>query len=354
MERRDFLRIISAGSIGMTLRPDAALAQTAPGVGPDEDPLRGVMIIDAHAHPDQFAGGGRIDLSSTLKGIRAAGMSASSFAAIGDQERSGVWSARTLNEVWLQLDRVKRLAEYGEVKLVLASQDIPAAGAAGNRPGAFLCIEGGNPLRGDPSNVDACRDYGVRLITLLHYSVNELGDCMTARPSHNGLTPAGRKVVQRMEKLGMVVDLAHAHSNTLRPTAEMAEKPLIDSHTSPCPQADASSCGRLRTWEDMELIVKTGGVICLWPLAYQGRGARRETLRDWAQDVVEMKKRLGIEHVGLGTDGGGQLPARVTGYHDVTDLRGLAASLRDVGLTRSDIAAFFGGNFLRVFRQCAG
>jgi microsomal dipeptidase-like Zn-dependent dipeptidase len=104
----------------------------------------------------------------------------------------------------------------------------------------------------------------------------------------------------------------------------------------------------------MEMVARTGGVICLWPLAYEGRGVRRETLRDWAQDVLEIKRRLGIEHVGLGTDGGGQLPARVKGYHDVADLRSLAASLQEVGLTGSDIAAFFGGNFLRVFRQCAG
>lgn len=338
----------------MTLRADSAWAQTRPGPAADDDPLKGVMIIDAHAHPDQLAGGRRVDLSSTLKSIKAVGMSASSFSAVGDSERSGVWSSRTLNDALLQLDRVKRLAEYGEVKLVLTSQDIPDPGAAGNRPGAILCIEGGNPLQGEPSKVDECREYGVRLITLLHYSVNELGDCMTARPDHNGLTPAGRKVVQRMEKLGIVIDVAHAHSNTLRPVVEIAEKPLVDSHTSPCTQQDPSRCGRLRTWEDMELIAKTGGVICLWPLAYHGSRSQRETLRDWAQDVLEMKKRLGIEHVGLGTDGGGQLPALVKGYHDVTDLRSLAGSLRDLGLTRDDIAAFFGGNFYRVFKQCVG
>lgn len=354
MQRREFLRAVSAGCLGMTLRAGSASAQAPPGTAADDDPLKGVMLIDAHAHPDQLAGGRRVDLSSTLKSIKAVGMSASSFSAVGDSERSGVWSSRTLNDVLLELDRVKRLAEYGQVKLVLTSQDIPGPGAAGNRPGAILCIEGGNPLRGDPSKVDECRDYGVRLITLLHYSVNELGDCMTARPHHNGLTPAGRKVVQRMEKLGLVVDVAHAHSNTLRSIVEIAEKPLIDSHTSPCPQQDSSRCGRLRAWEDMELIAKTGGVICLWPLAYQGSHSQRETLRDWAQDVPEMKKRLGIEHVGLGTDGGGQLPGLVKGYHDVTDLRSLGASLRDAGLSRDDIAAFLGGNFYRVFKQCAG
>jgi microsomal dipeptidase-like Zn-dependent dipeptidase len=67
-----------------------------------------------------------------------------------------------------------------------------------------------------------------------------------------------------------------------------------------------------------------------------------------------MKKRIGIEHVGLGTDSGGRLPGRVTGYKDVADLNKLAAAMIETGFTREDIAAYMGGNFLRVFRAYSG
>jgi len=67
-----------------------------------------------------------------------------------------------------------------------------------------------------------------------------------------------------------------------------------------------------------------------------------------------MKKRIGMEHVGLGTDGGGHLPARIKGYSDVRDLRKLAQAMTEVGLTREDIAAYMGGNFLRVFKAYTG
>lgn len=67
-----------------------------------------------------------------------------------------------------------------------------------------------------------------------------------------------------------------------------------------------------------------------------------------------MQKRIGIDHVGLGTDGGGHLPAMIDGYDDVRDLSKLAAAMREVGLSRDDIRAYMGGNFYRVFKANTG
>jgi microsomal dipeptidase-like Zn-dependent dipeptidase len=55
----------------------------------------------------------------------------------------------------------------------------------------------------------------------------------------------------------------------------------------------------------MEWIAKTGGVVCTWPFAYVGKLSERTTLQHWAEEIAMMKSRLGIEHCGLGTDGGG-------------------------------------------------
>lgn len=111
------------------------------------------------------------------------------------------------------------------------------------------------------------------MITLIHYRNNELGDVMRPwRDLHpgarnEGLTPAGRKVIERMQELGMVVDVAHAHENTLKQIVGLSEKPLVDSHTNPCSFEDSSRCGRFRTWKEMEWIAKTGGMVCTWPFA---------------------------------------------------------------------------------------
>ena len=67
-----------------------------------------------------------------------------------------------------------------------------------------------------------------------------------------------------------------------------------------------------------------------------------------------MKNHLGMDHVGLGTDGGGVLPAWVTGYGNVESLSLLADAMRRAGLNEDDLRAYFGGNLRRVLSQTAG
>jgi microsomal dipeptidase-like Zn-dependent dipeptidase len=67
-----------------------------------------------------------------------------------------------------------------------------------------------------------------------------------------------------------------------------------------------------------------------------------------------MKRNIGMEHVGLGTDGGGGLPRFVEGYGNVRDLAQLVKSMQDAGFTREEISAYMGGNTDRVLQACIG
>lgn len=173
-------------------------------------------------------------------------------------------------------------------------------------------------------------------------------------PPRNGLTPAGRKVVERMQDLGIVVDVAHAHTATLKQIAEISSRPLVDSHTNPCSIEDPLQCGRSRTWKEMEWIAKTEGVVCTWPLGYKRGATTRITFLDWAKEILEMKNRLGMEHVGLGTDGGGNLPGLIEGYRDIVDLPKLVKAMQEAGFSQEEMAAYMGGNFYRVLRSYIG
>ena len=77
-------------------------------------------------------------------------------------------------------------------------------------------------------------------------------------------------------------------------------------------------------------------------------------LLDWAKEILEMKKRLGMEHVGLGIDGGGSLPSVIEGYRDICDLVQLVKAMQEGGLSQEDIRAYMGGNFYRVLESCTG
>jgi len=282
-------------------------------------------------------------------------MAACAFAAIGDTVAAtrGRMTGSDYDLAKVQLDYwMDGLVKPGKVKLVRKASDIPASAGPGTVPGAILSIEGGNALSGNPDRVNDFHDYGVRMITLVHLGANELGES-TASAQGTGLTAAGRRVVERMQERGVLVDVAHASLLTLKHVGEISRRPIVDSHTHPCPVSDESRCGRLRTLQGMEIVAKTGGVVCTWPMA-DSRRAKRETFQDWAREIKEMKKRIGMEHVGLGTDGGGGLPRLIDGYRDVRDLVRLVKAMQDEGFTREEISAYMGGNVYRVLQKSIG
>ena len=325
--------------------------------GGKSDSLTGIRILDAHAHPDRFHNPTStvVDNSSTLEAIIAMRMAASAAAAVGDVRfiSTGISGQDEYASTITQLNRALSANNAGRVKLVGTTADIPLASGPGVPPGMILAVEGGDALMGEASRCDDLYALGVRMITIVHYRNNQLGDIMFPQagldpgPYSGGLTETGRRAIERMQALGIVVDVAHASTATLGNMVAMTAKPLIDSHTSLAPGNTAGPT-RLRTWAEMELIAQTGGVVCLWPLATD----TRRTFADWAAEILAIKQHIGIEHVGLGTDGGGALPAMITGYTGISDLGSLADAMLNAGLTQQDLAAFFGGNLLRVLREC--
>lgn len=358
MNRRQFLKALGLAPLALGVGNALSSADSR------KEPIRGLRIIDAHAHPDRL----RLtkhdpDDSTSVSAMTEMGMAASVFAAVGDRVylSGGRLPGPEHLQTMRQLDFWKDgIVKSGNVKLILKSSDIPKAPKPGDMPGCILAIEGGDPLAGNPDRLREFYLYGVRMITIIHYSNNQLGDCMknwtglNPGPRNNGLTAAGRRVIETMQELGMVVDVAHADSVTLKQIGEVSSRPVLDSHTHPCSQEDLKQCGRFRTWKDMEVVAQTGGVVCTWPWATRRGKTKRETFRDWAREIKEMKQRIGMEHVGLGTDGGGGLPRFVRGYRDIRDLSHLAAAMQEAGFRRSEIAAYMGGNTYRVLEACIG
>jgi membrane dipeptidase len=351
MKRREFLSVCAGFLVGAMAGKTSVFSAAAQ---PEADLLKGITFIDAHSHPDEFwSTRGVTDFSASFASIRKSGMSASTFCAVGDSKQPGGFWEESFPGVMIQLEKAMRYVKSGQARLVLKSSDISSPLCPGEPVGAILGIEGANPLQEDLTHFDEVYRFGVRLITLGHYKVSNLTDVMTEPPKHGGLSAVGRKAIEKMDKLGIIIDVAHASADAIKQIAEVTRRPLVDSHTSPCP-GDTRPCGRFRTWSEMDVIAKTGGIVCTWPIAWRKGDYRRETFLDWAKEIAEMKKRIGIEHVSLGTDGGGHLPGRVTGYKDVADLNKLVAAMIETGLTREDIASYMGGNFLRVFRAYSG
>jgi microsomal dipeptidase-like Zn-dependent dipeptidase len=347
LDRRNFL--IRVGTAGL------ASSIATLGYGSEQgaaENVAGPLIADPHAHPFQFFGSRSTDRTTpTLELLQDANVALCAFAAVGDMTYQRGRIGMPFSDTVRQLEQVRHLEEKGQLGLVRKATDVLTLSAHKACHG-LMAIEGADALEGQLKNLDSFYAYGVRQITLLHERNNELG--FNQRSREDGpLTRFGIETVERMNSLGMVVDVAHASTETLKSIAATTTQPLVDSHTSPfLPGEEGTGSRRLRTWQEMEWVAKTGGVVCTWPFAYVGKSSERTTLRHWAEEISMMKSRLGIEHCGLGTDGGGGLPRVVDGWKSIASLPRLMDAMRGVGLSQSDVAAIVGGNFLRVLSKC--
>ncbi len=354
MNRRDFLKYFTVLGASITLGKTSAYGDWLTNAKTNGFP-QGMLLIDAHAHPDIFPCPPSCDETSTLEKIKEIGMNASGFAVVEDS----TGDFQILREHLLD---VMGFEEEEKIKIIRRHSDLPLfVDLPGFVPGAILAVEGATPLGTDLDKLDELYDLGVRLINPMHNRVNVIGSIMTEIPpgdSNGGLTGFGQQMVERMMSLGIIVDAAHAYINTLQGIAEIARihgVPIIDSHTSLTHRENPYGTTRLRTFEEMEMVAETGGVVCTWPLGwYVDASHHRTSFLDWANETLEIARHIGIEHVGLGTDGGGGLPDLIVGYESILDLPKLVEAMEEVGFKRSEIAAYMGGNIFRIIKQCIG
>lgn len=215
-----------------------------------------------------------------------------------------------------------------------------ATRAAGKEVRAgLLAIEGLHALDGEFASVDTLYAHGFRMMGLTHFFDNEVA-ASAHGVTHGGLTPLGRRVIARMEALGIVVDLAHASPQTISETLAMATRPVVVSHTGV-----AATCPGPRNLTDDQLraIAANGGVVGIgyWDAAVCTLGA--PSIVKAIRHAVTV---AGIAHVALGSDfdGATSTPFATDGLAEITQ------ALLEAKFTRDEIAAIMGGNVFRLLQ----
>lgn len=207
-------------------------------------------------------------------------------------------------------------------------------------------IENGYAVGLDVDNVDRFRKSGVAYMTLCHNGDNDICDSHKGNNEHNGLSDFGRKVVARMNKVGMMVDLSHASEKSFWDALECSTKPIICSHSSSRALCDHT---RNLTDEQMRALSESGGVaqVCLYS-GFLKKGGNA-TIDDAVRHIMHMIEIMGVDHVGIGSDfdGGGGLP----GLEDASWFTRLTCRLMAQGLSDQDLSLVWGQNFLNVWRR---
>lgn len=250
-------------------------------------------------------------------------------------ERS-LWHATKLERAAARSEGRVRIVRTGpEVRRLLADR---ANGAAVT--GALLSIEGLQNMEGKLENIDRLHAAGFRMAGLAHFFDNELAGSMHGL-AKGGLTPLGRRTVARMERLGMIVDIAHASHPAVAEILAMARRPVVSSHGGV-----QATCKVNRNLTDDEIrgVARTGGVI---GIGYWDAAVCDLSPASIARAIAHVRDLVGIAHVGLGSDFDGAVTTRI----DTSQLAQITQALLDRGFSEAEIRAVMGGNVLRLLAQ---
>jgi len=243
-----------------------------------------------------------------------------------------------------RLQWVDNLVAARGVRRALTAADVKAAHAAGE-PAIILDIEGLDFLETKLERLEESYQRGVRTMQLVHYTPNDIGDFQTGKIVHHGLTAFGAEVIRACNRLGVVIDVAHATADLVKQAVRVATRPLLLSHTAlrgSKAQGQTSLTERQITPDHARAIAETGGSIGIWHFF--------PNPERYVDGLKEMADVVGVDHVSIGTDAGarGGLYERYDGYATLVD-----AMLRG-GFAPDDVAKIVGGNYLRILTASAG
>lgn len=268
------------------------------------------------------------------------------------------------------------------LSLATTAADAERIDREGKRFG-YLSIENSYPLGEDISLLGEFYKRGVRMASPVHTGTNQFADSSTDKPTWNGLSPLGKKWVEEMNRLGMIVDASHASDAAFDEMLALSRTPVILSHSG-----SKTIWEHPRNLDDARIrkLAAAGGVICVTTVYLttmnftpertalfarleeigslspreQERLVRETRALDavlpiqksdfetFMKGLLHIIKVAGVDHVGFGADwdGGGGL----RGIEDIGGLPKVTERLRAEGYSEADIQKMWSGNVLRLLR----
>ena len=214
------------------------------------------------------------------------------------------------------------------------------------RKSIMLGIENGLALNHDLANVKHFAQRGIVYITLCHNGDNDICDSARGCNTHNGVSAFGEKVIQEMNRLGIMVDLSHGGEKSFYDALEISKTPIVCSHSNCKALCDVP---RNLTDDQLRTLAAKGGVA--HTTLYHGflRQEGEADIRDAIAHLEHAIDVMGIDHVGLGTDFDGD--GGIRGLADSSELINFTLQLLRRKYSEQDIAKIWGGNWLRVMTQ---
>lgn len=245
----------------------------------------------------------------------------------------------------LILDKIQEtvLGDERHIALARTPADLETNKRMG-RKSLMTGIENGLALEDNLANVEHFAQRGIVYITLCHNGDNQI--CDSARRSNatnGGVSDFGAKVIDEMNRLGIMVDMSHAGEQSFYDALDISRTPIVCSH-SDC----RSLCDVPRNLTDDQLraLAQKGGVAHITLYGGFLRNDGEACINDAMEHLEHAISIMGVEHVGLGTDFDGD--GGVPGLANSSELINFTRELLRRRYSEEDIARIWGGNWLRV------
>ncbi len=266
------------------------------------------------------------------------------------------------------IELARRAVEANPRKLMLVTRaaDIRRAKQSG-RLGILLSWESGLAFENSLEVLGAAYRLGVRVSTLTHgeggtkYALQGTRSAFryatprqraALRKKSRGLTAFGREVVKEMNRLGMLIDLAHANDAAQDQILRLSSRPVVSTHGGVyacCPHTRCSTDSQIRR------IAAAGGLVSIaFYSAFLTRHPARATVEHIVDQVAHVAGLVGIDYVGLGSDFDGLGETELPVIPSAERLPELTAAMVRRGFSEAEIRKVLGGNYLRVLKAVIG
>ncbi len=191
-----------------------------------------------------------------------------------------------------------RFRDYADVIAQVENVDDILQAKQDGKVGVILGFQNASPIENHLDRLALFHALGVRIIQVTYHEANLLGSGCYERYDY-GLTNFGVDAVKEMNRLGILLDLSHVGVRTTMDTIEMSEKPVAVTHANARPYHDVA---RNKTGEAVKLLAERGGVIGATCITSMLRTGAQSTITDYVDAIDNLVQRVGIDHVGIGTD----------------------------------------------------
>ncbi len=320
-----------------------------------------VMALDTHVDiPLNFATSEHDPLDAeaqvNLLSMRNGGLDTVFFIVyVGQEERNEMNYLDAKADALNKFDAIHRMVElYPEqIGLAYSAAEASAFHAEGKLV-AMIGVENGFSIGHDINLVEDFSQRGARYMGLVHNGHNDIGD--SAQPQerlndvseeHGGLSEYGYRVVEELNRVGILVDISHVSKQTMLDAANHSQAPIIASHSS----VDGIF-EHPRNLDDEQLLAikENDGVVQIVALGSfineNGRTASVDELLDHIDYAVDL---IGVEHVGISSDFGGG--GGIVGWNEADETINVTLELVRRGYSEEEIAMIWSGNVLRILEE---